>query len=92
MSTQKASKDEKRPQATSASVQSPLTSENLVNHDERDMPSAPPSWVRMQRWLAETSDTHAQSRTSDATNYWDQLKEIDEVAAAIERAASGGGA
>lgn len=46
----------------------------------------------MQRWLAETSDTHVQSRTSDATNYWDQLKEIDEVAAAIERAAGGGGA
>ena len=91
MSTEKTSKDENRPQATSASVQSPLTSENLANHDERDMPSAPPSWVRMQRWLAETSDTRVQSRTSCATNNWDQLKEIDEVAAAIERATGGGG-
>lgn len=79
-----------QPRAISASVRPPLTSENLVNHDERNMPSAPPSWVRMQRWLADTSDIHVQSHTSGAVSHWDQLKEIDEVAAAIERATCGG--
>lgn len=54
------------------------------------MPSAPPSWVRMQRWLADTSDILVQSHTAGAVSQWDQLKEIDEVAAAIERATRGG--
>lgn len=79
-------------QAASTSVQSPLTLENLAIHDERNMSADPPSWTRMQRWLADTSDNHVQSDTSGATDYWDHLKEIDELAAAIERATGGGDA
>ena len=90
MSVQKAPKIEERSQITSASTQSRLTSENLANH-ERNMVAVDPSCIRMQRWLADTSDTREQCCTSDATDYWDQLKEIDEVAAAIERAAGGEG-
>ena len=55
------------------------------------MVAVDPSCIRMKRWLADTSDTREQCCTSDATDYWDQLKEIDEVAAAIERAAGGEG-
>jgi hypothetical protein len=64
-----------------------LTSENLANH-ERNMPAVDPSCVRMQRWLADSGDTFVLSRTADD---WDQLKQKDEVSAAIEKAIGGEG-
>lgn len=52
------------------------------------MPAVDPSSVRMQRWLADYSDTYALER---AANDWNQLKQDDEVAATIERAIGGEG-
>lgn len=91
MSIQKTSRDEDRSQITSAPTQLPLTSKNLANHDNT-MPAVHPSSFRMQRWLADASNTHASNATRGATNEWDQLKEIDEVATDTERAIGGGGA
>ena len=80
-------------QNTPAAAQSQLTSQNLTNHDGRNMSPAPPSSVSMQRWLADTSDTRVYRRTNGAANNSDQLGQSNEVAAAIaafERAMGGG--
>ena len=87
MSVQEPPKIEEGSETTSASTPLRLTSENLSNH-ERNIPAVNPSCVRMQRWLADSSDNHA---LNQADKDWDQLKQDDEVAAAIERAIGGGG-
>jgi hypothetical protein len=81
MSVQKPPKTKEGSESTSGSTPLRLTSENLANH-EKNMPAVHPSHVRMQRWLADSSDTHALNR---AANDWDQLKQDDEVATGAGR-------
>jgi hypothetical protein len=88
MSIHNTSRNENMSQTTSASVQLPLTFQNLAIH-ERNMPLVRPSLLRIQRWLADISDIRVQSPTGDTTNDWYPLTETDEVAAAIERAFGG---
>lgn len=77
--------NQERSQPSPTSAQTPLTAANLAAHQGND-PVAQQDSSNMQRWLSYTEDTLFQARKAREARDWDQLKEKDDLAAAIEKA------